>query len=136
MAFGNGAHPFCLWRKSELPEEWSVRLSPLSEGYARAAAEFGVPVSQIEAHVVLEMPDVPWSWAYQRWHNAMLEADTSLDKPIPVMVVAREDVRNASPTEREVRFRQSLRAILETGRPDPLWRRVWTLRPGHATAER
>jgi hypothetical protein len=135
MAFGNG-RPFTLWRESELPEEWSNRLSPLSEGHARAAAEFGVPASRIECYTVVEMPDFPWSWAYQRWHNTMLESDTSLDKPVFIMVVARESFRDAPPAEREVLFRQSLRAILDTGRPAPLWSRVWSLRPEHGTAGR
>jgi hypothetical protein len=131
MAFGNGAQPFRLWRESELPEEWKRPRSreDLSEGYARAAAELGVPASRIQDYVVVEMPDFPWSWRYQHWHNARLEADTSSDKPVLLMVVARESFRNAPPAEREVLFRQSLQALLDTGRPAPFWSRVWALRP-------
>ena len=106
MAFENGAQPFRLWRESELPEEWKRSWSreDLSEGYARAAAELGVPASRIQDHVVVEMPDFPWSWRYQHWHNARLEADTSSDKPVLLMVVARESfascrARGSVPTE-------------------------------------
>ena len=133
MAFGNAALPFCLWRESELPEEWKRPCS--REDLARAAAELGVPASRIESYVVVEMPDFPWSWVYQRWHNARLDADTSLDKPIFLMVVARESFRNAPPAEREVLFRQSLQALLDTGRPAPLWRRVWALRPERSACD-
>lgn len=139
MAFGNGAQPFRLWRESELPEEWKRPKSSedWSEGYAWAAAELGVPASRLQEHkVVVEMPDFPWSWKYQHWHNAIQEADTSSDKPVLLMVVARESFRNAPPAEREVLFRQSLQALLDTGRPAPLWSRVWALHPEKDTAER
>ena len=134
MAFENGALPFCLWRESELPEEWKRPCS--REDQARAAAELGVPASRIQSYVVVEMPDFPWSWRYQQWHNAMLEADTSLDKPLCLMVVARESFRNAPPAEREVLFRQSLQALLDTGRPAPHWSRVWAVLPEQGAAGR
>ena len=137
MASGNGAQFFRLWRESELPEEWrrSWSREDFSEAYARAAAELGVPESRIESYVVVEMPDFHWSWRYQRWHNAMLESDTSPDKPILLMVVARDSFLNAPPAEREVLFRQSLQALLDTGRPAPFWSRVWALRPEQDAAE-
>ena len=127
MAFGDAAQPLGLWRESELPEEWRRPCS--REDRARAAANFGVPVSSIKSYVVVEMPDFPWSWRYQQWHNARLDEDTSEDKPLGVMVVARGSFRNAPADEREALFRQSLQALLETGRPAPHWARVWAVHP-------
>ena len=94
-----------------------------------------VPASSIRSYVVVELPDFLWAWQYQAWHIQASEQEDRLqrsadsDAIVPIMLVARGEFRNDTPRTREALYRQCLRDLLTTGRPSPLWSRVWAVEP-------
>ena len=81
---------------------------------------------EIGTYLTVELPDFPWAWAYQRWHQETVHEVRDGDPPIVPMVVARESFRlPATPAEQAGLYRGVLRYLLEEGRPPPLWARVW-----------
>ena len=128
MSLGNGAAPFRAWRWSEVPPEWQVPCS--AADIRRAAEDMQVPESSIRSYVVVEVPDFLWAWRYQAWHSQASEGSrTDTDAIVPIMLVSRSDFRNDTPRTQEALYRQCLRDLLTTGRPSPLWSRVWAIEP-------
>ena len=123
MLLGNGAAPLRTWHWSEVPPEWQTPCS--AADIRRAARNLQVPESSIRSQVVVELPDFPWAWHYQAWHNqASEQGHSDADAIVPIMLVSRSEFRNETQ-----QTQQCLRDMLTTGRPSPLWSRVWAIEP-------
>ena len=111
----------------ELPQEW---LRPVDQDYLAEVA-LRMEVTRVMPATVVELPDYRWSWHYERWaRSAVAEAEQRGEQPLAVMVVSRDEFRNL-PTERQ-RADQAgavLQSLIETGRPLPLFARIFSPMP-------
>ena len=84
-----------------------------------AALQLGA--SRVMPQVVFELPDLACAWKYQRWAAQQNSSDS-----IPVMVVAWDQFRGETSNEkRREAATPCLRSLMETGRPAPLFARVF-----------
>ena len=128
MSLGDGTAAFRVWRQSDLPTEWQV---PLDDGQLQQAANsIGLPASNIQSYIAIELPDYPWAWQYVRWHEQTDHQQVPGDAVILPIVVARPNFRQPC-DEEEAREATAdcLRGLLHHGRPEPLWTRVWGAKP-------
>ena len=100
----DGAPPFSLWKRSELPAEW------------RRSCSAG------QLYVALELPDTPWGRTYYRWACRQLEA--SSDENLPVMLASMHDFRGEDEHGRRVSAAMCLRSLLATGKPPAHFARI------------
>ena len=102
----------------------------MDQGYLEEVA-LRMEVRRVVPATVVELPDYRWAWHYERWARAAAaEADRRGEQPLSVMVVSRGEFRNL-PTERQ-RADQAgavLHSLVETGRPLPLFARVFVPKP-------
>ena len=110
---------------SEIPSEWHVQDERQT---AEARASYGLaPDAPLQSIVVLEVPDLRPFWAYNAWSKNQTATDH-----VPVLVVSRSDFRSGG-AEAEEAVRDSLRSLLQTGRPSLCWARVFVRVPdGHS----
>ena len=123
MSLGQGAASFRTWRWSDLPTAWQV--PPSEESLRAAAADLDVPVTNLRSYVCVELPDFPWAFQCQAWHEHHNHERTEEDPVIHVMVVARDSFRDEPDSVKADLYRDCLRSLLTTGRPLPLWSRAW-----------
>jgi hypothetical protein len=124
---GPATPAYSLLYAHDLPQEW---LQPLGQDYLEEVA-VRMEVRRVVPTTVVELPDYRWAWHYERWARAAAaEADRRGEQPLSVMVVSRGEFRNL-PTERQ-RADQAgavLHSLVETGRPLPLFARVFVPKP-------
>ena len=107
---------------SEIPSEWHVQDE---RQIAEARASYGMaPDAPLRAVTVLEVPDMQPFWAYEAWSRAHAASDH-----VPILVVSRSDFRDGGAGAEEA-ARDSLRSLLQTGRPSLCWARVFVRAPG------
>ena len=120
---GVGTAPYQLLTEGDLPTVWRA---PVSPGCLEEAA-VQMEVEKVVAFTVVELPDYPWAWHYERWSRGAIEAAKLRgEKPLCVMLVSRSSFRDL-PTEAD-RSKQAagvLRSLLQTGRPVPLFSRAF-----------
>ena len=108
---------FQLIKAAELPPAWQVEVSEGAIAHARGQ----LGVARVRPQVCLELPDLGWAWKYQKWAERQITADS-----IPILVVAWDQFQGAAAEERKREAASScLRSLLETGRPAPLFVRVF-----------
>ena len=115
---------FVAWKVSELPEVW---LQPVTqEALEHAARELEVPAASLQPYTVVELPDFPWAWRYEAWHRSKFGDDPSY---VRVLFTARDNFRGEEEaTARRRVAADALRALVETGKPPPLFSRVFACR--------
>ena len=120
---GVGTAAYRLLTEEDLPTAW---LEPISPEYLEEVA-VRMEVRKVVATTLVELPDYPWAWHYERWSRGAIEAAKLRgEKPLGVMLVSRSDFR-ALPTEaaRSEQAAEVLRSLLQTGRPLPLFSRTF-----------
>jgi hypothetical protein len=124
---GPSTPQYSLLTEDDLPSEW---LRPVDESCLQEMA-LQLGVRAVVPTTAVELPDYPWAWHYERWSRTVIdEAHQRDEKPLCVMVVSRSDFRNLQ-TERQ-RTEQSaavLRSLIQTGRPLPLYSRIFGPKP-------
>ena len=125
-SLGPGTAGFTAWTAAELPAEWKRQVS--QEALQHAANAYKVPVAKLVPWTAVELPDFPWAWQYTTWHRAKYGENCGKDH-LPVMVTARDSFRGEGAAARARISSDSLRAFLETGRPAPLFARIFAIKP-------
>ena len=124
---GPGTAGFTAWTAAELPAEWKRPVS--QEALQHAANAYKVPVAKLVPWTAVELPDYPWAWQYTTWHRARYGENSENKEYLPVMVTARDSFRGEGAAARARMSSDCLRALLETGRPAPLFTRVFAIKP-------
>ena len=123
---GGGGVPFQLIKTSEIPADW--HLPPRRETLEHVARVYGESPENIEPIVVVELPDYSWAWNYARWSRT---DENQLPDAVPVVVTSRDDFRGlASEQSRRGLAVETLRCLVETGKPLPLFMHVWQTKSG------
>ena len=98
----------------------------MDQGYLEKVA-LRMAVRRVVPTTVVELPDYPWAWHYERWsRTAAAEAEQRGERSLGVMVVSRSEFRKL-PTERQSADQAGavLHSLIETGRPLLLFARVF-----------
>ena len=116
--------PYRVVNTSEIPEEWSRPTPP--EARIRVSKTQGIPLSQLDRYIAIEVPDIPLFWQYHQWLVTGPFASTLNTDIVPVVIVNRQDfIRQRG----QDAFRQTLVSLIDTGRPALLWLHLWAKRP-------
>ena len=121
-----GSAAFGKLTEADLPESWQ-RTVPLENEHRQfAAREMGLPPGDLVAVVVVELPDLPWAWHYQRWCQ-----QTAVGGGLPTMVVPSSEYRGFcdDPEAAHAAAIACLNSILTTGKPAAHFARVFL--PGY-----
>ena len=122
---GPGTAAYSLLTYADLPNEWRQEVNPAT--LQRMAVQLGIPVAK--ASIAVELPDYPWAWHYEAWSRTEIENSAARgENPLVVMVVSRDEFRTGWPEAQGQRDRLAksvLRSLLQTGRPLPLFARIF-----------
>ena len=88
-----------------------------------ASQQMGVPAELLEPCVVVELPDYPWAWKYNRWSQ-----DQYTEGALPIMVVDRDTFRGGDEAQRLSASLTSLHSLLAYGKPAPYFARIFAVR--------
>ena len=112
---------YAVWRQQELPAQWQ---QPVSLEMRQHAAElYGVRTDQIASRVCCELPDLSWARRYRDWHVLHFGDDETC---VDIMLTPLAEFRGeASPVTRSRLAAEQLRSIVTTGRPGPMFTRVF-----------
>ena len=112
---------FRLCTTADLTGDWLLPVP--AETLQYVSQQMGVPPELLEPCVVVELPDYPWAWKYNRW--AM---DQYQEGALAVMVVARDTFRGGDEAQRLSASLESLHSILAFGKPAPFYARIFAVR--------
>jgi hypothetical protein len=129
-SLGHGAPHFELVRWQDLPATWR---RPVERGQLVEAAEsYECQPDQLEAEVLVEVPDQPWGWAYFRWANEVLDLMTERARAAylrPMLDPAAEFAAGDRAAQRRL-----LEDLVRHRRPAPYYVRMFKLRGGDDNA--
>ena len=103
--------PARVYRREDLPEAWTV---PVPAGHLAAVAQRSGK-TEVQSQEAVEVPELP---PFLLWRAHCLTEQGSL----PVVVSNVEDFKRS---RGEMAIRNSLRHLLEHGRPSPLFLRIF-----------
>ena len=116
-----GSAEFCLLTESDLTGGWEIEVSAGTLRYV--ADRMGVNPVDLRPCVVVELPDYPWAWKYQRW-----VAQNDVPGALSVMVVGSDNYRGQGRAASQAAAQQTYRSLVETGHPAPFFARIFPLR--------
>ena len=116
-----GSAEFQLLTAADLTGGWLLPVEAEALNYA--SQQMGVPPELLEPCVVVELPDYPWAWKYNRWAMAQY-----VEGALPVMVVDRDAFRGQDEAHRLSASLESLHSILVSGKPAPFYARIFVQR--------
>ena len=128
-SLGHGAPDFELLRRADLPAAWQRPVD--RRQLLEAAASYSCEPDQLEAEVLVELPDAPWSWAYFWWANAALDRldEQQRSSFLRPMCVPMAEFADGNPEAQ----RRLLHSLARQGKPAPYFVRIFKLRDGHSS---
>ena len=117
----DSAVAYTVWRQSELPEEWKRPIA--ASVAAHVAALYEVHPDRLRSRVCCELPDFGWARQYRDWHIDHHGQDSSC---VDIMLTPLAEFRGeANAVTRGQLAAEQLRSILSTGRPGPMFTRIF-----------
>ena len=116
-----GSADFAQLTEADLPEAWRGEVDAAAQRHA--AQQMGLRAEQVCPCVVVELPDLPWAWKYQRWSQ-----DVSVPGALPTMVVSLSEFRGGDNQGSQYFALECLSSLITTGKPAPFFCRIFVPR--------
>ena len=116
-----GSADFAQLTEADLPEACRSEVDVAAQRHA--ARQMGLRLEQVSPCVVVELPDLPWAWKYQRWSQ-----DVSVPGALPTMVVSLTEFRGGHDQSSREAALECLASLISTGKPAPFFCRIFVPR--------
>ena len=116
-----GSADFAQLTVADLPEAWRCGVD--AAAHCHAARQMGLRAEQVCPCVVVELPNLPWAWKYQRWSQ-----DVSVPGALSTMVVSLTEFRGGHEQSSRDSVFECLASLISTGKPAPFFCRIYVPR--------
>ena len=113
-----GSADFAQLTEDDLPKAW--RSVGDADGRIHAAMQMGLRPEQVCPCVVVELPDLPWAWRYQRWSE-----NEWVPGALPTMVVSLTQFRGGAEQSSREAALECLASLITKGKPAPFFCRIY-----------